>query len=72
MVLPMLLAVPFLFIAGTVFAYFVVLPPRPQLPARFQQRPVQHRDPASEYYGFFVLTLIGVGLLFQIPVGSSR
>ena len=24
---------------------------------------------ASEYYGFFILTLIGVGLLFQIPVG---
>ena len=24
---------------------------------------------ASEYYGFFVLTLIGVGMLFQIPVG---
>ena len=24
---------------------------------------------ASEYYGFFVLTLIGVGLLFQIPIG---
>ncbi len=27
------------------------------------------RSAASEYYGFFVLTLIGVGLLFQIPVG---
>ena len=24
---------------------------------------------ANEYYGFFVLTLIGIGLLFQIPVG---
>ena len=24
----------------------------------------------SEYYGFFVLTLISVGVLFQIPVGT--
>jgi sec-independent protein translocase protein TatC len=68
-VLPMLLAVPFLFIAGTVFAYFVVLPPALSFLLGFNDTEFNIQIRASEYYGFFVLTLIGVGLLFQIPVG---
>ena len=68
-VLPMLLAVPFLFIAGTVFAYFVVLPPALSFLLGFNDTEFNIQIRASEYYGFFVLTLIGVGLLFQIPIG---
>jgi sec-independent protein translocase protein TatC len=68
-VLPMLLAVPFLFIAGTVFAYFVVLPPALNFLLGFNTDEFNIQIRGSEYYGFFVLTLIGVGLLFQIPVG---
>jgi sec-independent protein translocase protein TatC len=68
-VFPMLLAVPFLFIAGTVFAYFVVLPPALSFLLGFNDAEFNIQIRASEYYGFFVLTLIGVGLLFQIPVG---
>ena len=41
MVPPLLLMVPFLFIAGVVFAYFVVLPAGDRLPAQLQRRPVQ-------------------------------
>ena len=44
-VFPMLLAVPFLFIAGTVFAYFVVLPPALNFLLGFNDRGVQHPDP---------------------------
>jgi sec-independent protein translocase protein TatC len=65
----MLLAVPFLFIAGTVFAYFVVLPPALSFLLGFNDAEFNIQIRASEYYGFFVVTLIGVGLLFQIPVG---
>jgi sec-independent protein translocase protein TatC len=68
-VFPMLLAVPFLFIAGTVFAYFVVLPPALSFLLGFNDAEFNIQIRASEYYGFFVVTLIGVGLLFQIPVG---
>ena len=68
-VLPMLLMVPVLFIAGTVFAYFVVLPPALQFLLGFNTDQFNIEVRASEFYGFFVLTLIGVGLLFQIPVG---
>ena len=42
---PMLLMVPVLFIAGVVFAYFVVLPGGDQVPPELQRRPVQHPDP---------------------------
>ena len=68
-VLPMLLAVPFLFIGGVVFAYFVVMPPALDFLLDFNADEFDIEVRASEYYGFIVLTLIGVGLLFQIPVG---
>jgi sec-independent protein translocase protein TatC len=68
-VLPMLLAVPVLFIAGTVFAYFVVMPPALNFLLGFNSDEFNIQIRGSEYYGFFVLTLIGVGLLFQIPIG---
>jgi sec-independent protein translocase protein TatC len=67
-VLPMLLMVPFLFIAGVVFAYFVVVPPALSFLLGFNSTEFNIQIRASEYYGFFVTTLIGVGLLFQIPV----
>jgi sec-independent protein translocase protein TatC len=67
-VLPMLLMVPFLFIAGTVFAYFVVMPPALQFLLGFNTDEFNVQVRGSEYYGFFMVTLIGVGLLFQIPV----
>jgi len=68
-ILPMLLMVPFLFIAGVVFAYFVVLPPALSFLLGFNADQFNTEIRASEYYGFFVVTLIGVGILFQIPVG---
>jgi sec-independent protein translocase protein TatC len=67
-VFPMLLMVPVLFIAGVVFAYFVVMPPALQFLLGFNTDEFNVQIRGSEYYGFFVTTLIGVGLLFQIPV----
>jgi sec-independent protein translocase protein TatC len=64
----MLLMVPFLFIAGTVFAYFVVMPPALKFLLGFNTDEFNVQVRGSEYYGFFMVTLIGVGLLFQIPV----
>ena len=68
-VFPMLLMVPFLFIAGVVFAYFVVVPPALSFLLGFNDTEFNVQIRASEYYGFFVTTLMGVGLLFQIPIG---
>ena len=67
-VLPFLLAVPFLFIAGVVFAYFVVIPAATQFLLNFNASEFNIEVRAREYYSFFALTCIAVGVLFQIPI----
>ena len=69
-VFPLILSVPFLFVAGAVFAYVVVMPPALDFLLGFNADDFEIEVRASEYYGFFVLTLISVGILFQIPVGT--
>jgi sec-independent protein translocase protein TatC len=68
-VLPLLLMVPFLFIAGTVFAYYIIVPAALKFLLNFNADDFNIQVRASEYYGFFMLTEISVGLLFQVPVG---
>jgi sec-independent protein translocase protein TatC len=67
-VLPLLLMVPFLFVAGVVFAYYVVMPAALNFLLGFNDDDFNIQLRAAEYYGFFALTEIAVGLLFQIPV----
>jgi sec-independent protein translocase protein TatC len=66
---PLLMMVPFLFIAGVVFAYFVVLPPAARFLLNFNDTQFNVQVRAKDYYSFFAQTLVGVGILFQIPVG---
>jgi sec-independent protein translocase protein TatC len=66
--LPFLLTVPVLFIGGAVFAYFIVMPAALNFLLGFNADSFNIEIRASEYYGFFILTLIAVGFLFQIPV----
>jgi len=68
-VLPFLLMVPLLFIAGVVFAYFVVLPAAVSFLLNFNSDEFNIQVRAREYYSFFALTLVSIGVLFQIPVG---
>ena len=68
-VLPMLIAVPFLFVAGVVFAYYVVMPAALKFLLGFNSDDFDTQLRAGEYIGFFALTELGVGLLFQIPIG---
>jgi len=68
-ILPFLLMVPVLFVAGVVFAYLVVVPAATEFLLNFNDDDFNIQVRASEYYGFFVLSLIAVGLMFQIPVG---
>jgi sec-independent protein translocase protein TatC len=67
--LPMLLMVPVLFILGVVFAYFVVVPAAIKFLLNFNDDQFSIQIRAREYYSFFSLALISVGVLFQIPVG---
>ena len=68
-VLPFLLMVPVLFICGVVFAYFVVLPAATQFLLNFNASEFNIEVRAREYYSFFALTCMAVGVLFQIPIG---
>ena len=68
-VVPFLLAVPFLFIAGVVFAYFVVVPAAVKFLLNFNETEFNVQVRARDYYSFFVLTVTLVGLLFQMPIG---
>ncbi len=68
-VLPFLLLVPVLFIAGVVFSYFVVVPAATEFLLNFNQDQFNIQVRASEYYSFFILTLIALGFVFQVPMG---
>jgi sec-independent protein translocase protein TatC len=66
--LPLMLLVPFLFMAGVVFGYFVVLPPAIHFLQTFNSESFDVLLQARPYYSFVALTLAAMGLLFQIPV----
>jgi sec-independent protein translocase protein TatC len=68
-ILPFLLMVPFLFIAGVVFAYFVVIPAATKFLLNFNASEFNIEVRAREYYSFFSLTCVAIGILFQIPIG---
>jgi sec-independent protein translocase protein TatC len=67
--LPLLLMVPFLFIAGCLFGYFVVMPPAIDFLLGFNTSEFQTEIRAKDYYSFVSLSLLSIGILFQIPVG---
>jgi sec-independent protein translocase protein TatC len=68
-VVPFLMGVPFLFIAGVVFGYFVVLPAATEFLLNFNEGQFNIQIRARDYYGFFTLTLGVMGLIFQMPLG---
>jgi sec-independent protein translocase protein TatC len=68
-VVPFLFAIPLLFVAGIVFAYFIVLPAALHFLLNFNDDQFNVQVRASEYYGFFTTTLVACGLLFQVPIG---
>jgi sec-independent protein translocase protein TatC len=66
---PLMAAIPVLFIAGVVFGYFVVLPAALRFFENFNSGQFNVLVQASQYYHFAAVTLLAMGLLFQIPVG---
>jgi sec-independent protein translocase protein TatC len=68
-VMPFLLLVPLLFIAGVVFSYFIVVPAATKFLLNYNQSEFNIQVRASSYYGFLITTLLALGLVFQIPMG---
>jgi sec-independent protein translocase protein TatC len=68
--LPLMLMVPFLFIGGVLFAYFLVLPPAIAFLQNFNDQSFDVLIQAKPYYTFEIFTLLALGLMFQLPVGA--
>jgi sec-independent protein translocase protein TatC len=66
---PLLLMVPFLFVGGVVFGYFVIMPTAVDFLLNFNASQFDIEVRARDYYSFFGISLLAIGVLFQIPVG---
>jgi sec-independent protein translocase protein TatC len=65
---PVLLASPALFVAGAAFGYLVVLPAAVRFFQNFNSAQFNVLVQASQYYKFAAITLLAMGLYFQVPV----
>lgn len=65
---PLLMMVPVLFVAGVVFCYFIVLPGAIQFLLDFNSDQFNTQVRARDYYSFTTLTMLAMGLGFQVPI----
>jgi sec-independent protein translocase protein TatC len=69
LIVPLLMMIPVLFIAGVAFGYFLVLPAAAKFLLNFNDSQFNVQVQAKQYYGFFTMTLLATGIVFQVPVG---
>ncbi|HEU4943931.1 MAG TPA: twin-arginine translocase subunit TatC [Solirubrobacterales bacterium] len=67
-IMPILVCVPILFLAGVAFAYFVVMPPAVEFLLGFNDTQFNVQVRARDYYSFFSTTLLAGGIVFQLPL----
>jgi sec-independent protein translocase protein TatC len=65
---PLLTAIPFLFVVGVAFGYFVVLPAAVRFFQNFNSGEFNVLVQANQYYKFAATVLLAMGLVFQVPV----
>lgn len=68
---PLLFMVPVLFIMGVVFCYFVVLPGAIKFLLSFNSDQFNTQVRAKDYYSFVTLTMLAMGIGFQVPVAIT-
>jgi len=67
--LPVMAAAPAMFLAGVAFAYAIVLPPAVHFLQGYNSGSFDILIQAKSYYMFEILTMLGIGLAFQMPLG---
>ncbi len=65
---PMLLMIPFLFLIGVVFGWFIVVPAALRFLVSFNSQNIRYFPQANQYIHFIVMTLLAMGLVFELPV----
>jgi sec-independent protein translocase protein TatC len=66
---PVMVIAPLLFLMGVVFAYLVVLPPAVHFLQGYNSQQFQVLVQAKPLFSFEILTMLGIGLAFQLPLG---
>jgi sec-independent protein translocase protein TatC len=67
--LPIMWAVPFLFVAGVAFAYYLALPAAIRFLQNFNADNFDILIQARDLYSFSIMVMAAMGLLFQVPIG---
>jgi sec-independent protein translocase protein TatC len=67
--LPLMSLTPFLFVGGVAFCYFVVLGPAVRFLQNYNSSNFDILVGAKQLYTFEILTMLGIGLAFQLPIG---
>ena len=65
---PIVALIPVLFVAGVAFGYFVVMPGALLFLLNFNDSQFNVQLRARDYYGFFAMTLLACGVVFEVPV----
>jgi sec-independent protein translocase protein TatC len=65
---PLMVVAPLMFLVGAAFAYAVILPPAVHFLQGYNSENFTIFVQAKSYYGFEILTMLGVGLAFQLPL----
>lgn len=65
---PLMIAAPALFLVGAVFAFFIVLPPAVHFLQGYNHEQFDVFVQAKAYYSFQIVTMLAIGLAFQLPL----
>jgi Tat protein translocase TatC len=66
---PLAASIPLMFVAGVAFGYFVVIEPATSFLLGFNDDEFTTAVRARDYYSFVSLSLVSLGLLYQMPIG---
>jgi sec-independent protein translocase protein TatC len=65
---PMLWMIPILFLIGVVFGWFIVVPAALRFLVGFNNQNIHYLPRASDYIHFVLMTLLAMGVVFELPV----
>jgi len=65
---PSMIAAPGLFVAGCLFSYFAIVPPAIHFLQGYNSEEFQVLIGAGSYYKFEILLIMGIGLIFEVPL----